>query len=104
MLDACNFEDSPTGVDSNTRKLAALLDGRKDWRFEAFDGKGHWLFGGDGTGRLVVTPEMEGFRVYRADRDHSWVIPRIEQVEAWLGELEHAGLTPLQEQWKRAVE
>ncbi len=35
---------------------------------------------------LVITPEMEGFRMYRADLDDSRVIPRIEQVEAWLGE------------------
>lgn len=49
---------------------------------------------------------MEGFRIYRADQDNSWVIPRIEQVQAWLeeNEHEHAGMTPLQEQWKRAAE
>jgi hypothetical protein len=44
--------------------------------------------------------------MYRADEDRSWVIPRIESVEAWLdeNEHEHAGLTPLQEEYKRALE
>ena len=93
-------------LNDTTRKIAALLDGRDDWRFEAFDGEDHWLFGVDGAARLVITPEMEGFRMYRADQDVSWVIPRIEQVEAWLeeNEHEHAGMSPLQEQWKHAVE
>lgn len=93
-------------LDDNTRKLAALLEGRGDWRFEVFDGEGHWLFGVDGAARLVITPEMEGFRMYRADRDDSWVIPRIEQVRAWLDdhEHEHAGLTELQKQYKRALD
>lgn len=93
-------------LSENTRRLAELLDGRTDWRFEAFDDEDHWLFGVDGAGRLVITPEMEGFRMYRADQDSSWVIPRIEQVKAWLEEHEHehAGPTRLQEEWKRAFE
>ncbi len=42
--------------------------------------------------------------MYRADEDRSWAIPRIESVAGWLGEHEHAGLTPLQEEFKRALE
>ena len=36
----------------------------------------------------------------------SWVIPRIESVGEWLDEheAEHAGLTPLQEEFKKALE
>jgi hypothetical protein len=63
----------------NTRALAALLEGRADWRFEAFDGEDHWLFGVDGEARLVITPEKNGYRMYRADRDDSWVLPRIDR-------------------------
>jgi hypothetical protein len=39
------------------------------------------------------------------DRE-SWVIPRLESVEAWLDEheQEYAGLTPLQEEFKQALE
>jgi hypothetical protein len=38
--------------------------------------------------------------------DSSWVIPRIESVEEWLDEheAEHAGLTSLQEEFKKALE
>lgn len=90
----------------NTSRLAGLLGGRDGWRCEAFDNEDHWLFGVDGAGRLVITPEMEGFRMYRADQDWSWVISRIEQVAAWLDEheQEHSGPTRLQEQWRRAAE
>ena len=93
-------------LNENNRKVAGLLEDRKDWRIET-DAEGpHWLFGVDGEARLVITPEMEGFLMYRADQDSSWVIPRIESVEAWLDEHEHehAGLTPLQEQLKAYVE
>ena len=36
----------------------------------------------------------------------NWIIPRIESVEEWLDEheQEHAGLTPLQEEFKKALE
>jgi hypothetical protein len=36
----------------------------------------------------------------------SWIIPRIESVGKWLDEheAEHAGLTPLQEEFKKALE
>jgi len=90
----------------NTRKLAALLEGREAWRLEADDEGPHWFFGADGEGRLAITAEMDGFRMCRADQDTSWVIPRIEQVRAWLDEHEHehAGLSATGEAWKRAAE
>ena len=93
-------------LNDNTRELAALLEDRDGWRFEAFDDEDPWLFGVDGEARLVITPEMEGFRMYRADQDRSSVIPLIDQVEAWLdgNEAEHAGLSPLGEEYKRAAE
>jgi hypothetical protein len=108
-------EPTPTGcslsavddiVRENSEKLAGLLQGRKDWRREAQDGEELWCFGVAGAGRLVIAPEMDGFLVYRADEDRSWVIPRIESVEEWLDEheAEHAGLTPLQEEFKKALE
>lgn len=91
-------------VSDNYAKLAALLGDRQSWRPE--DGGRCWAFGLDGAARLVITPEMEGFLLYRADQDSSQVFPRIEQVEQWLveHEQEHAGLTPLQEEYKRALE
>jgi len=92
-------------VDENARKLAGLLEGRKDWRVETDDEGLHWLFGVDGEARLVITPEMDGFLMYRADQDNSWVIPRIEQVQAWLveHEHEHSGLSETGKAWKRAA-
>ena len=47
----------------------------------------------DGAARLVIVPEKDGFLMYCADRDKSWVISRIESVEEWLdaNEAEHAG-------------
>jgi hypothetical protein len=49
---------------------------------------------------------MDGFLVYRADEDRSWVIPRIESVGEWLDEheAEHAGSTALQVEFKEALE
>jgi hypothetical protein len=60
----------------------------------------------DGAARLVITPEMDGFLIYRTDGDRSWVISRIESVGAWPAEREHehAGLTPLQEELKAYLE
>ena len=48
---------------------------------------------------------MGGFLMYRADQNRSWIIPRIESVAGWLDEHEHehAGLTPLQEEFKKAL-
>jgi hypothetical protein len=93
-------------VNTNHQQLATLLRDRKDWRLETQDGERFWAFGVDGAGRLVITPEVDGFLMYRADEDRSWVIPRIESVEEWLDqhEHEHAGLTPLQEELKAELE
>jgi hypothetical protein len=90
----------------NSEQLAGLLQGRKDWRREVQDGEELWCFGVASAARLVITPEMDGFLVYRADEDRSWVIPRIESVGEWLDEREseHAGLTPFQEEFKKALE
>lgn len=91
-------------MDDNSLKLASLLKDRSGWQTEADDDGQHWLFGVDGAARLVITPEMDGFLMDLADQDRSWVIPRIDQVEAWLDENEadHSGLSPLQEEYKRA--
>jgi hypothetical protein len=100
------LDDVEENVAANLAKLSALLDGRDDWRIEDYDGEVGWHFGVAGASRLVITPEMDGFLMYRADQDRSWVITRIENVEAWLDEheAEHAGLTPLQEEFKKALE
>jgi hypothetical protein len=55
---------------------------------------------------------MDGFLMCVHDQElgdsprASWIIPRIESVEEWLDEheAEHAGLTPLQEEFKKALE
>ena len=93
-------------VSGNYEKLAALLRDREGWRPETQDAERFWCFGVDGAARLVITPEMDGFLMYRADEDRSWVIPRIESVAEWLEEHEHehAGLTPLQEELKAYLE
>jgi hypothetical protein len=62
-------------VNDNYEKLAGLLGSREGWRPEIQDGERHWCFGVAGAARLVITPEMDGFLMYRADRDSSWVIP-----------------------------
>jgi hypothetical protein len=93
-------------VDENYGKLAGLLEGRPDWRPEVEDDQRTWCFGVDGAARLVITPEMDGFLMYRADQDKSWVIPRIESVAAWLdqNEAEHAGPTAVQLEFREALE
>jgi len=90
-------------VNDNPRKLAGLLEDRQGWRPETQDGEQQWHFGVSGASRLVITPEPDGFLMYRADQDMSWVIPRVEAVAAWLGEHEHehAGPTALQVELKR---
>jgi len=90
-------------LNGNYEKLAGLLEGREDWQPGIQDGERYWYFGVDGAARLVITPEMDGFLMYRSDQDVSWVIPRIESVGEWLDEHEHehAGLTSLQEEFKR---
>jgi hypothetical protein len=55
---------------------------------------------------------MDGFLMCVHDQElgdsprASWIIPRIGSVGEWLGEheQEHAGLTPLQEEFKKALE
>lgn len=70
------------------------------------DGLRAWFFGAGGSARLVITPEMDGFLVYRADEDRSWVIPRTESVGRWLEEheAEHERLTPLQREFRETYE
>jgi hypothetical protein len=93
-------------VRDNRETLAGLLEGREDWQPGMQDGERYWYFGVHGAARLVITPEMDGFLMYRSDEDRSWVIPRIELVAEWLdaNEAEHAGLTSLQEEFKKALE
>jgi hypothetical protein len=99
-------------VRENSRKLAGVLQGRQGWQRGIQDGEEYWYFGVAGAARLTIVPEMDGFLMYLADQDPgadqrpSRVIPRIESVEEWLDkhEAEHAGLTPLQEEFKKALE
>jgi len=102
----CSVPGVNDNVNTNYEKLSALLRARKDWRLEIQAGERFWAFGVDGAARLCITPEMDGFLMYRADQDTSWVIPRIESVAEWLDghEHEHAGLTPLQEELKAYLE
>lgn len=99
-------------VSGNYEALAALLGDRPGWRPIEEDGERGWAFGQAGASRLTIVPEMDGFlvcihdRVGDRDPRPSWVIPRIESVGEWLDghEAEHAGLTPLQEEFRRALE
>jgi hypothetical protein len=96
-------------VRENSEKLAGLLQGREGWQYGIQDGEEYWYFGVAGAARVTVAPEMDGLLLCLHDQDRgdaqrpSWVIPRIESVEEWLDEheAEHAGLTPLQEEFKR---
>jgi hypothetical protein len=89
----------------NYERLSVLLRGREGWRPEVEDGERIWCFGLHGAARLVITPEADGFLMYVHEEDRSWVIPRLELVEAWLtaSEARFAGLTPLQEECMRAL-
>jgi hypothetical protein len=93
-------------VNNRPVELATLLTGREGWRLEVQDHSNLWCFGVDGAARLVVTARQDGFVIYRADQDSEQILDRIEAVEAWLDEHEHehAGLTPLQEEYKRYLE
>ena len=100
----------------NREKLAGLLQGRGGWHLGIQDGtqggEEYWRFGVDGEARLTIVAEADGFLLVIHDgvlgdaRRDSWVIPRIESVEGWLddNEVEHAGLTSLGEEFKRAYE
>jgi putative SOS response-associated peptidase YedK len=99
-------DDAERLAADNAEKLAGLLEGREGWWFSTQEGEPpHWCFGQDGAARLVITPEPDGFLMFIHDRE-SWVIPRLESVRAWLdaNEQDYAGLTPLQEEYKRALE
>jgi hypothetical protein len=103
-------------VRDNREKLAEVLRGREGWHLGVQDGtqggEEYWGFGVAGASRLTITAEADGFLLVIHDgvlgdaRRDSRVIPRIESVEKWLDEheAEHAGLTPLQEELKRALE
>ena len=97
----------------NAARLAGLLQGREGWHIGIQDGtqggQEYWSFGVSGATRLAVTAEADGFllsvhdKVLADARSDSWVIPRLGSVEKWLDEheAEHAGLTSLQEEFKR---
>ncbi len=88
-------------------RLARLLENRPDWRLELdYEDGAAWCFGLYGAARLAITVTPGGYRVYRADKDDSWIVPRLESVAAWLyeHEHEHAGLTPLQVEMKKYLE
>ena len=90
----------------NAERLAGLLGDREGWWFSpAEEEPAHWCFGLHGAARLVITPEPDGFLMFIHDRE-SWVVPRLESVKAWLDEheQEYAGLSPLQEEFRRALE
>lgn len=95
-------------VEENRSKLAKLLTGRENWHPEVAgeDGEPGWCFGVEGAGRLTILPEMDGFLVQVEGQKKTWVIPRIESVEAWLDEheQEYAGPTALQVEFKGALE
>jgi hypothetical protein len=101
-------------VEENCRKLAELLAGRENWRPEVAgeDGARGWCFGVEGAGRLTIVPEMDGFLMVVHDPERSdgprqsWIIPRVELVGEWLEEheQEYAGLTPLQVEFREALE
>ena len=100
----------------NRERLAGLLGGREGWHLGVQDGtqagEEYWSFGVAGAARVTIAPEMDGFLMCVHDQERgegtrpSWVIPRIELVGEWLDEheAEHAGLTPLQEEFKKALE
>jgi hypothetical protein len=68
----------------NYEDLTGKLQHRKDCRLVEQGRKRFWCFGVEDAARLVIAPEADGFLMYRADEDRSWVIPRIESVEEWL--------------------
>jgi hypothetical protein len=113
LAEGCTLGAVDDIVRDNRGKLAALLRGREGWHLGVQDGtqggEEYWGFGVDGASRLTILAEADGFLLAIHDgvlgdaRRDSWVIPRIESVGKWLDEheAEHAGLTPLQEEFKR---
>lgn len=109
---ACTLGAVDDIVRGNREKLAGLLWGREGWLHGIQDGEEYWYFGVDGEARLTIVAEADGFLLAIHDgvlgdaRRGSWVVPRIESVGKWLDEreAEHAGLTPLGEEFKRAYE
>jgi hypothetical protein len=83
-----------------------LLRDREGWWFSTQDREPpRRCFGRDNAARLVITPEPDGFLMFIHDKK-SCVIPGLDDVKAWLDEHEHEyeGLTPLQEEFRRALE
>ena len=109
-------DDAEELARENAVRLAGLLQGREGWHLGIQDGtqggQEYWSFGVAGATRLAIAVEADGFLLSVHDevlgdaRRDSWVIPRIESVGEWLDvhEAEHAGLTPLQEEFKKALE
>jgi hypothetical protein len=93
-------------VRENGSELARLLQGREGWRLDVQDGVFFWCFGVAGAARLTVTPGVDGFLIHSAEGDEELFASGIGDVREWLDvhEAEHAGLTPLQEEFKRALE
>ncbi len=84
------------------QELGEILFGRPGWRFVvALTDHGFgpiWCFGLEGAATLVLTATEEGFHVFDYDDDDAFVLPRREELVAWLHEHEprHEGLTALQ--------
>jgi hypothetical protein len=90
----------------NHERLSRVLRGREGWRPEVQDGDPYWCFGVDGEARILITAEPDGFGMFVSEWDRSWVIPRLDDVVAWLGvhEGEFRGLSPMGVVWKAAFE
>jgi hypothetical protein len=112
----CSLSAVDDIVSANREKLAGLLQVREGWRYGPQDGtqggQEYRCFGVSGALRLTILPEMDGFLICVHDKElgdsprASWIIPRIESVREWLDEHEakHAGPTPLQEEFRKALE
>ena len=88
----------------NSGKLAGLLRGRGGWQAGTQDGERCWYLSTGGARRLVITPKTDGFLIYRAGQDRSWVIPRTELKKQWLDEHERAGPDAVPEEPRRDLE
>jgi hypothetical protein len=63
---------------------ATLLRDRRHWHPVEEGRERFWYCGADGAARLVIASEADGFLMYKAEGNQSWVIPRIESVQKWL--------------------